>query len=71
MYVKCVCRHGVKVSLWTGKCCVAPVKLTTVPRLELLVCALLSKLIASVKKTVASLLNVRNVFCWSDSQISL
>ena len=71
VYVRYVCRHGVKVSLWTGKCCVAPVKLTTVPRLELLACALLSKLIASVKKTVASLLNVRNVFCWSDSQISL
>ena len=51
----------VKVSLWTGKCCVAPVKLTTVPRLELLACILLSKLIVSVKKTVAGLLTVGNV----------
>ena len=71
VHVKSVCRHGAKVSLWTGKCCVAPVKLTTVPRLELLACALLSKLIVSVKKTVAGLLNVRNVFSWSDSQTSL
>ena len=71
VYVRNVCRHGVKVSLWIGKCCVAPVKLTTVPRLELLVCALLSKLVVSVKKTVTGLLNVQNVFCWSDSQISL
>ena len=33
VYVRSVCRHGVKVSLWTGKCCVVPVKLTTVPGL--------------------------------------
>ena len=46
VYVRSVCRHGVKVSLWTGKCCVVPVKLTTVPRLELLACVLLSKLIS-------------------------
>ena len=71
MCVRSVCRHGLNVSLWTGKCCVAPVKLIMVPRLELLACALLSKLIVSVKKAVTGLLNVRNVFCWSDSQISL
>ena len=34
VYVRSVCRHGVKVSVWTEKCCFAPVKLTTVPRLE-------------------------------------
>ena len=51
-------RDSVKVSLWTGKCCVAPVKLTTVPRLELLACVLLSKLIVSVKRALAGLLNV-------------
>ena len=71
VYVRNVCRHDVRVSLWTGKCCVAPVKLTTVPRLELLAYVLLSKLIVSVKKAVAGLLNVQNVFCLSDSQISL
>ena len=58
MYVRSVCRHCVKVSLWTGKCCVAPVKLTTVPRLELLACVLLSKLILSVKKVATGLLYV-------------
>ena len=52
VYVRSVCRHGTKTSLWTGKCCVALMKLTTVPRLELLVCALLSKLKVSVKKAV-------------------
>ena len=36
LYVRSVCRHDVKVSLWTRKCCVPPVKVTTVPRLELL-----------------------------------
>ena len=38
---------------------------------ELLACIFLSKLIVSVKKAVVGLLNVRNVFCWSNSQISL
>ena len=73
MYVRSVCRHGVKVSLRTGKCCVVPVKLTMVPRLELLACVLLSKLTVSVKKAVAGLLNVLNVFCRfpSNLQISL
>ena len=28
VYVRSDCRHGVKVSLWTEKCFVAPVKLT-------------------------------------------
>ena len=50
VYVRSVCRHGVKVSLWTGKCCVAPVKLSMVPGLELLACVLLCKLIVSGKK---------------------
>ena len=50
VYVRSVCRQSVKVSLWTGKCCVAPVKPTTVPRLKFLACVLLSKLIVSVKK---------------------
>ena len=51
-----------RLVLLTGKCCTAHVKLTTVPRLELLACILLSKLIVSIKKAVAGLLNVRNVF---------
>ena len=67
VYVRNVCRHGVQLSLWTGKCCVTPVKLTTVPKLELLACVL-SKLIVSVKKEVTGLMDVQNVFCWSDSQ---
>ena len=69
--VKNVCRDGVKVSFWTGKFCVAPIKLTTVLRLELLASVFSSKLIMSVKKAVTGLLNIRNVFCWSDSQIWL
>ena len=29
------------------------------------------EVVVSVKRVVTGLLNVRNVFCWSDSQISL
>ena len=66
--LRSVCRHGVNVSLWTKKWCMVLVKLTTIPKLGLLACALFSKLIVSVKKTVSGLLNVRNVFGWSDLQ---
>ena len=38
--VRNVCKHDVKVSLLTAKCCVASVNLSTVPRLELLACCL-------------------------------
>ena len=40
--------------LWTSKCRLVPVKEISVPRLELLACLLLSKLIASVNTAVES-----------------
>ena len=43
----------------------------SIPRLELLVCVLLSKLVVSVINAVRLEVHVRNVFCWMDSQIAL
>ena len=53
-FVCVVCEHRVTVKLWTSKCRLAPVKEILIPRLELLACFLLSKLIASVKTATES-----------------
>ena len=43
----------------------------SIPRLELLACVLLSKLVVSVINAVRLEVQVRNVFCWTDSQITV
>ena len=70
-FVRAVCEHGITVKFWTSKCRLAPVKEISIPRLELLACFLLSKLIASVKTAVESEVEIVRVFCWTDSQIVL
>ena len=45
VFVRVVCEHGLTVKLWTSKSRLAPVKEISIPRLELLACFLLSKLI--------------------------
>ena len=69
LYVRSVCEHGIKVCLWNAKSCVVPTKVNTVPRLELMGSALLSKLLVSVELAVEKMLKVTKVFCYSDSQI--
>ena len=69
--VRVVCEHRVTVKLWTSKCRLASVKEISIPRLELLACFLLSKLIASVKTAVEGEVEIVRVFCWMDSQIVL
>ena len=71
VYVRVVCNHGVELNLWAGKCRVAPMKDLSIPRLELLACVLLSKLVVSVINAVRLEVQVSNVFCWTDSQIAL
>ena len=66
-----VCEHGATVKLWASKCRLAPVKEISIPRLELLACFLLSKLIALVKTGVESEVKRVRVFCWMVSQIAL
>ena len=71
VYVRAACSHGVEVNLWAGKCRVAPMKDLSIPRLKLLACILLSKLVVSVINAVRLEVQVRNVFCWTDSQIAV
>ena len=55
MYFRSVGRHVVKVNLWSDKCCIIPLKLIRVPKLEFLTCVLLSRFIVSVKKLVVGI----------------
>ena len=43
----------------------------SIPRLELLACVLLSKLVVSVINAVRLVVQIRSVFCWTDSHIAV
>ena len=63
---------GFKISFITSKSRIAPLKKhTTIPRLELLGNLILSRLVVSVLCTLKEEMDIKNVICWSDSQISL
>ena len=73
MYARVLCSHGVKVTLWSGRSRVASAKGHSMPRLELMACVLLGRLIIEVKKVIEKEIVVgdENVFRWSDSMTSL
>lgn len=73
VYVRVACSHGIKVSLWSAKSRIAPPTGHSIPRLELLSCVLLARLMSHVKKAIEKELVVEdhNIFCWSDSMVSL
>ena len=71
VFVRVICEHGGSVRLWTSKCRLAPVKELSIPRLELMACLLLSRLMVSVKLAVEKEVSVKNIFCWTNSQIPL
>ena len=69
-FVRSVCEHSVKVRLWCAKTRLVPIKDEDIPRLELLGCLLLSKLIKSVCEAVGRVVRLSEICCWSDAQIS-
>ena len=59
----------VKVDLICSKTKVSPMKEVTIPRLELISCVLLTKLLQSVLKGLSW--NTASIYCWSDLMIAL
>ena len=70
VYVRVITRSHAKVFFWTSKTRVAPLKKISIPRLELLACLLLSKLIFNVDEALCGRLKIDRVICWSDSTVS-
>ena len=72
IYLRSIFRSGtISVSLVTSKSRLAPIKGSTIPRLELLGNLLLSRLMDSVKKSLSKVLSISEVFLWTDSQVTL
>ena len=71
VYLKVFTKEGDFVRLLSSKSKVAPHNLLTIPRLELLGCHLLSKLVDSVKKAIDLVVKVDEIFYWTDSEICL
>ena len=62
VFVRVSCEHGCSVRLWTSKCWLAPVKELSIPRLELMACLLLRRLMVSVKLAVEKADSVKKTF---------
>ena len=71
IYLRFISDCGVTVSFLASKTKVAPLKKLTIPRLELLGCLLLSRLIKEVLEGVNGRIEVDDMFCWSDSKVAL
>ena len=70
-YVKASSKQGVAAKLITSKAKVAPLKLLSIPRLELMGCVLLVELIESVRKAFSRVIDITRTVCWTDSEICL
>lgn len=70
VYVKVVGNGFTHTALWTAKTKVAPMKNLTIPRIELLACVLLAKLMEKLTHTIECETKVHRKFCWNDSIIA-
>ena len=68
VYLRLIGNDGVKLSFLASKTKVAPLKTLTIPRLELLGCLLLSKLIKEVLEGIKGRIKLDNIICWSYSE---
>ena len=70
-YLRVEIGNTITVRLLCAKARVAPLEKLTLPRLELLSCLVLSRLINTTQTAIESEIELNSVTCWSDSEISL
>ena len=72
VYVVYQLKSGERVSsLVSSKTRIAPISGETIPRLELLSALILARLMTSVQEALSKNVKISQIFCWSDSQITL
>ena len=71
MYVPSSKNDNIVTNLLTAKLKIVPNRKLTVPKLELMSCLLLSRLIVSVRKALSLQVKISDVVSWSDSKVSL
>eukprot|EP00794_Sanderia_malayensis_P016989 gene16989-18701_t len=67
VYVRYQGTSSTTTDLLMSKTRVSPLKKMSIPRLELLSCLILARLMDNVKKTIDSIVNISNTYYWSDS----
>ena len=71
VYARFKCKDQFYSKLLCAKTKATPLKKISVPRLELLACLLLSKLMPAVKESLESIVKIQGLTYWSDSKICL
>ena len=71
VYLKVVISSTVKVFFLASKTNVTPLKILSIPRLDLLWCVLLAKLMKQTKEAIRSRVLIDDTYCWTDSEVIL
>ena len=71
VYVRLSKNDNIVTNLLTAKSKIVPNRTLTVPKLELVSCLLLSRLIVSVRKALSVQVKISNFDSWSDSKVAL
>lgn len=71
VYLRVKTQKGFHVKFLTSKTRVSPLQPHTIPRLELLLALLLTRLLVSVKKGLESRLSLSEMACYTDSRVLL
>ena len=71
VYVRSSKNDSIVTNLLTVKSKIVPNRNLAVPKLELMSCLLLSRLIVSVRKALSVRVKISNVVSWSDSKVAL